>query len=75
MRFDKQDEHDQVIDDIAFYIILNFIENLRESDIENSEVGSQLEQQIHNQGTNVSGWGFDKITSMTKFFNETTEIN
>ena len=45
-RFDKQDEDDQVLDEIELYINLSINRNLRESDIDER---SQLEQKIENQ--------------------------
>ena len=40
-RFDKQDEDDQVLDEIEFYIILNINHSLTQSDIDNIDVRSQ----------------------------------
>ena len=48
---------------------------LRESDIDNLDVRSQLEQQIQNQEADDSAWRFDKIISMTKYFYKTAELN
>ena len=45
-RFDKQDEDDQVLDEIELYINLSINRNLTESDIDER---SQLEQKIENQ--------------------------
>ena len=54
---------------------MNNNKNLRESYIDNIDVRSQLEQQIQNQETKDSGWRSDKITSRTKYFYKTTELN
>ena len=59
-RFDKQDEDDQVLDEIEIWIILNFNRNLTESDIDEIDVRPQLEQQIWNQESKDSGWRFEK---------------
>ena len=49
--------------------------NLTESDIDDIDVRSQLEQQIQVQETKESGWIFDKINSMKISFYKTTELN
>ena len=49
--------------------------NLTESDIDNIDVRSQLENQIQIQETKESGWIFDKINSMKTSFNKTGELN
>ena len=45
-RFDKQDEHGQLLDEIAFYINVTFIRNLTESDMAKMDVRCHLEQKI-----------------------------
>ena len=58
-RFDKQDEDDQVLDEIELYINLKYHKNSTQSDIDNNDVRSQLKKkQIENQETKDSGWRF-----------------
>ena len=54
-RFDEQDEDDQVIDEVELYINLNNYRNSTESDIDNIDFKSQLQQEIQNQETKNSG--------------------
>ena len=49
--------------------------NLTETDIDNIDIKSPLEQQIQNQEMKSSGWNFDKVNSMTIYFYKTGEIN
>ena len=42
--------------------------NLTESDIDNIDIGSQIEHEIQIQETKESGWIFDQINSMKKSF-------
>ena len=74
-RFDKQDEDNQVIDEAELFITLNNNYNLIETDIDNFENKSPLEQQIQNQEMKDSGWRFDKTNSMTISFYKTTETD
>ena len=62
--FYKINEEDQRNNEIELYIKLKIINKLTESDIDNIDVRSQLEQQIQVQETKESGWIFDKINSM-----------
>ena len=48
-RFDLQDEGDRVLDETDLYINLKLIRNLTESEVDNFDVGHQLEQQVQNQ--------------------------
>ena len=48
-RFDEQDENGKMLHEIEIYINLNNIHNLTESDIDNINVGFQLEEQIQRQ--------------------------
>ena len=73
--FYKINEEDQRNNEIELYINLNINHNLTESDIDNIDVRSQLEQQIQNQEMKESGWIFDKINSMKISFYKTTELN
>ena len=73
--FYKINEEDQRSNEIELYINLKIINNLTESDIDNIDVRSQLEQQIQIQETKESGWIFDKINSMKISFYKTTELN
>ena len=74
-RFDKQDEDGQLLDEIELFINLNMNYNITQSDIDNIDIKSPLEHQIQKQEMKDSGWRFDKITSMTIYFYETTEMN
>ena len=73
--FYKINEEDQRYNEIELYINLNINHNLKESDIDNIDIRSQLEQQIQNQEMKESGWIFDKINSMKISLNKTTELN
>ena len=61
--FDQEDEGDQVLDEPEFYINLDTNRSLSESDINNTHIRSQLENQQQNQETRDSGWRIDKISS------------
>ena len=74
-RFDKQDEEDQLLDEIELFINLNMNYNITQSDIDNIDIKSPLEHQIQKQEMKDSGWRFDKINSMTIYFYETNEMN
>ena len=74
-RFDKQDEDDQVLNEIELFINLNMNYNLTETDFENIDVKSPLEYQIQQKEKKSSGWRLDKINSMIIYFYETGEIN
>ena len=73
-RFDKQNEDDQVLGEIEIFINLNLNQNSTESVIDKIDGRSQAEQLIQNQETNISGWTFDKIISMTIYFYKTTKL-
>ena len=62
-------------DEIELFINLNINHKLKESDINNIDVKSQLEHQIQIQETKESGWIFDKINSMKIRFYKTGESN
>ena len=47
---------------------MNINNNLTESDIDNIDIKSHLENQIQHQETKESGWIFDKINAMKKRF-------
>ena len=68
-------EEDQRNNAIELYINLDINHNLTESDINNTDVRSQLEHQIQAQGTKESGWIFDKINSRKRSFYKTGELN
>ena len=74
-RFDKQDEDNQVLDETDLFINLNINHNLTQTDIDNIDVESPLEQQKQQQEKKDSGWRLDKINSMTIYFYETGEMN
>ena len=52
-RFDKQNQNDQVLEEVELYNNLKNNRNLTESHFGNNDVRSQLEQQIHNQETKI----------------------
>ena len=72
--FYKINEEDQRNNEIELYINLKINNNLTESDIDNIDVRSQLEQQIQVQETKESGWIFDKTNSMKISFYKTTKL-
>ena len=57
--FYKINEEDQRYNEIELYIKLKINHKLTESDIENIDVGSQLEHQIQNQEMKEAVWIFD----------------
>ena len=73
--FYKINEEDQRDNHIELYINLKINNNLTESDIDNINIRSQLEDQIQMQELKESGWIFDKINSMQISFYKTTESN
>ena len=54
-KIDKQDEDNEVLVETELFNNLNKNQNLTESDIENIDIKSPLEQQIPNQGRKDSG--------------------
>ena len=64
-RFDKQDEDNRVLDETELFINLKINHNLTETDIDNIDLKSPLENQIQQQEMKDSGWRFDIINSMT----------
>ena len=54
---------------------MNINHKFTETDIDNIDVKSQLEQQIQIQETKESRWIFDKIISMKRRFFKTGELN
>ena len=73
--FYKINEEDQRDNHIELYINLKINNNLRESDIANIDIRSQLEHQIQMQELKESGWIFDKTNSMKISFYKTTELD
>ena len=73
--FYKINEEDQRDNEIELYINLKINHNLTESDIDNIDVTSQLEQQIQNQERKESGWIFDKVNSMKLSFHKSAELD
>ena len=73
--FYKINEEEQRDNEIGLYINLKINHNLTESDIDNIDVTSQLEQQFQNQEMKESGWIFDKINSMKLSFYKSTELD
>ena len=72
--FYKFNEEDQRNNEIELYINLKINNILTESDIDNIDIRSQLEQQTQVQETKESGWIIDKINSMKRSFYKTTEL-
>ena len=64
-KIDEQDEDNQVFDENALYIILNYNQNLTESNIDNIDIEPPLEHRIQNQKIKQSGWSFYKNISRT----------
>ena len=73
--FYKINEEDQRNTEIELYIKLSTNHYLTESIIDNIDVRSQLEQQIHNQEMKKTVRMFDKINSMKISFYKTGELN
>ena len=73
--FYKINEEGQRYKEIELYINFKINHTLTESDIDNIDVRSQLENQIQNQEMKESGWIFDKINSMRISFYKSTELN
>ena len=73
--FYKINEEDQRYNEIELYINLKINHNLTETDIDNIDVRSQLEQKIQNQEMKESGWIFHKFNSMKISFYKTVEFN
>ena len=61
VKLDKQDEDDQVLDEVELYINLNINNNLIESDIKNNDVRSQLEHHSQNQESKDIEWRIDEV--------------
>ena len=74
-RFDKQDEDNQLLDETELFINLNIIQNITQSDLDNINITFPLERRIQQQEMKDSGWGFDKLYSMTIYFNKTNDLN
>ena len=74
-RLDKQDEDNQILGKTELFINLNINHKLTQTDIDNIDVKSPLEHQIQQQQMRDSGWRFDNIISMTKYFYKTDELN
>ena len=64
-KFDKQNEDDRVLDETELFINFSINHNLTESDIDNIDIKSPLENQIQQQEMKDSGWRFAKINFMT----------
>ena len=74
-RFDKQDEDNQLLDETELFVNLKFDHNLTQSDFDKIDARSPLEHHIQQQEMKDSGWRFDKINSMTRFFCQTGIMN
>ena len=74
-RFDKQTEDGQILDETELYINLSNNLTLAESDLDNTDIRSQLENQIQQQEKKDSGWRFDKNISMIFCFFQTCIMN
>ena len=73
--FEKQDEDNQILDEIELYINLNFTHRLTQSHIDNIDIRSELARQNQNQEMKNSGWRFENYYSMTICFHKTSELN
>ena len=67
-RFDQQDEDSQLLEETELFINLNVNHNLTQKDLDKINIISPLEFQIQQEEKEDSGWRFDKINSMTKYF-------
>ena len=74
-RFDKQDEDSRLLDETELFINLNINHNLTQTDIDEIDIVSPLNNQIREQQMKDSGWRFDMINSMTIYFYETSRLN
>ena len=72
---DKQDEKNEVLEEIDVYNILNNNPILSQFDIDKIIVRFQLDHQTFAQEMKDSEWRFDEINSMTIYFYETTKLN
>ena len=70
----KINEEDQRNDEIELIINLNVNHNFTETDINYTDVQSQIEHQSQIQETKENGWIFDKINSMKIVFYITGEL-
>ena len=73
--YDKQDADEQILDEIDWPSNLNINRKLTQSYIDNIDCRSELEQMYQSQESKISGWRFDKINSMTKYFYKTPATN
>ena len=73
--FCKINEKDQRSDKTETFINLNVNHKITETDINNTDVKSQLEHQTQIQQTKESGWTFDKNKSKKKRFYKTGVSN
>ena len=64
-RFEKQDEHNHVLDETELFNNLNSIHNLTELDNNKNDNTYPSEHQIQKQEMKDSGWRSDKIKSIT----------
>ena len=74
-RFDEQDEHGGLLDQIELQIKLNNNHNLTESDFDKFIVSFQLEDRIQLQESEDSGCRFVKDNSMRIYIFKTTEMD
>ena len=74
-RFDKQDEDSRSLDETELFINLNINHNLTQTDIDEIDIVSPLNNQIREQQMKDSGWRFDMINSKTIYFYETFRLN
>ena len=64
-RFDKQDEDNRVLDETDLFLNLYINHNLTETDIDEIDMKSPLENHIPQQEMKDSGWRFNNINSVT----------
>ena len=73
-RFDKQDADNQLLDETELFVNLKVYHNLPQTDLDNIDVISPLENQKQQLEIRDSGWRFDKYNSMTIYFYKTGEL-
>ena len=74
-KFDEQDEDGMLIDDVDLFNNIRTNNNLTQTDTNNIIIEWDLEEQLRDQESKVSGWRLDKTNSMIISFYKTREIN
>ena len=65
----------KLLDETELFINLNINHNVSQSDLDNINIVSSLENQLQQQEMKDSGWRFDKINSMIVYFYKTSEMD